>query len=178
MSDPSTSYYLDAALGPEGSQTLARRIADAAAKRKDIQGAAALAMFAGAVATAIQAALHIDLIALFSEGWSTAQGVRNAKRADGLSILKLGKHSVTRTLKPVITLSGMRQPLDMAIVLTGAFEGVALSVGREGIVSLGSGKCNVSVGLMLMGQQAGDPMTLQTWELPGERRFDPPLPLP
>ena len=172
------SLWLDAMLGPEGSDTLAKQLARVGAKDKSLAAMSALSLFQGAVAEAVKSCLHVDLLALLAEGWRTAQEIRAAKTADGVTVLKLGSHQIKREIKPVLKINGMDKPLDASVVVAGEFEGVELSIADGAIVSVGSGHCDVTLEFDLGGEALQDPMTLKDWKLPGEHRFDPPLPIP
>ncbi len=172
------SLWLDAVLQAEGADRLARRIADASAKDETLKSLGSLSLFQGAVADAVKPCLHIDLLAFFAEGWRTAQEIRAARDGDGVTILKLGSHAVTREIRPAIAISGIRKPLDMSFVFTGSFEGIELSIANGALASVGSGTCDLTIEFDLAGRALQDPVTLTKWKLPGEYRFDPPLEIP
>jgi hypothetical protein len=165
------TLWLDRVLGPDGMEKLGRRIAEAGAEGES-------QLFRGAVASEVKSCLHVDVLAFLADGWRTAGEIRDAARDGGTTVLKLGAHSVSREMKPVLTISGLRKPLDIAVVFTGTFEGVELSVADGALAGLGSGTCDLEIAFELAGRPLQDPITLKQWKMPGEYRFDPPLPIP
>lgn len=186
MTDPQNGLWLDEALGPEGTDALAQRLADAGAKDKKLQTPLIPEpMLRAAVMAALKPILHVDVLAFLAESWRTADEIRAARVTDPPDkpvIVKLAKHSITRELKPVIEVTigaPMRVPLDVTIALTGTFDGLALSIASGCVQSVGAGKCDLAMQVKLAGEATLEkPVTLKTWKLPGEHRFTPPLSIP
>ncbi|MBV8978662.1 MAG: hypothetical protein JO261_08535 [Alphaproteobacteria bacterium] len=175
MSPGNDSLWLDSVLGPESSDALAAQLAKAGAKDNSLS---AMSLFEGAVANAVKSCLHVDLLALLAEGWRTAQEIHAAKTAPGVTVLKLANHQIKREIKPVLKIDGIDKPLEASVVVAGHFKGIELSIANGAIVSVGSGHCDITLEFDLAGEALQDPTTLKDWQLPGEHRFDPPLPIP
>jgi hypothetical protein len=169
-------------LGPETSASLSRTVSDAARKADALAGAGPL--LDGAIAQAMKSALDFNVLAFLADGWSTAKQIHelaHTGKPGSVAIVKLGKHSITREMKPVVHVRlGVETnvPIDLSIQLTGTFDGIELSVGNGGILAVGSGTCGLALDLKLAGQPLGNTRKLATWKLPGEHRFAPPIAVP
>jgi len=184
MTDDIQSTRLGDLLGPQTTARLTQTVADAAGKTEGLAQCGPL--LHGAVEQAVTLALDMDVLAFLADAWSTAKAIHDLKaqdptKPDAVSIVKLGKHSITRELKPVVHVqlgAETRVPLNIAMALIGTFQGIELSVGAGGILAVGSGTCDLSVDFRLSGESLGNPTTLKTWKLPGEHRFTPPIAVP
>jgi len=179
--DTAQSTKLGDLLGPDTTAAMTQSVADAAAKTESLAHCGPL--LHGAVAQAVQSTLDLDVLAFLADAWSTASQIHDLKSVDpanpgAVAIVKLGKHSITRELKPVIHVrlgAETHVPLDIAVALIGSFQGIELSVGGGKILGVGSGSCDLSVDFRLAGQSLGTPRALKSWKLPGEHRFNPPV---
>ena len=182
MTDEIPSTRLGDLLGAKTVQSLTQTVADVAMKTGSLASAGPL--LKGAVEQAVGAALDMDVLAFLADAWTTAREIHALKkpdRPDAVSIVKLGKHSITRELKPVVHVrigAETDVPLDIALALIGAFEGIELSVGGGAILAVGSGACNLSLEFRLAEETVGEPVKLGAWKLPGEHRFTPPVAIP
>ena len=148
--------------------------------------AASLPMLPAAAASAVKSALHVDVLGLLADGWCTAKAIRAYKKPDKApagttSILELGEHSIERDIKPTITVKlgqGLSFPLDIALTVKGAFQGIKLSIRDAHLISVGSGACKLSAQVKVAGRGVHDALTLKTIELPGEYVFRTPLAIP
>lgn len=138
-----------------------------------------------AIADAVTSGLHIDVLGVIAEGWITAEEIEAYRvtapeNVGKVAVLKLAKHSITRELRPVVTIGlgkSIRVPIDIAAALTGTFEGIALSIADGCIRSVGAGTCELSLEIMLAGKSLGGPPP-KSWTLPGVYAFDPALHIP
>ncbi len=137
----------------------------------------------GAIIRAVMACLHFDPLVLLAEGWSTARDIRACRNADKATgkpvVLKLGAHSLSRDMHPAITVnlgSEKSFALDVALSLTGMFEGVELTISESKLIAVGSGTCSLSLQIKVAKRTVVS-RELKTLELPGEYRFAQPLAL-
>lgn len=137
-----------------------------------------------AISRAISNALHIDPLQLLADGWSTADDIRafnDAGHPTGKPVvLRLGAHSIERDLKPALTIdlgAQRRFDLDIALALSGAFNGVEISILQGKLISVGAGTCGFSMCVKALGQPVTQWKTLKSFALPAEYRFMQPLSL-
>ncbi|MGZ3306605.1 MAG: hypothetical protein ACXU8U_12160, partial [Asticcacaulis sp.] len=137
-----------------------------------------------AITRAISASLHVDPLQTLADGWSTAQDIRAFKDAANPTgkpvVLRLGAHSIERDLKPALTIdlgAQKRFNLDIALALSGSFNGVEISILQGKLISVGTGTCAFSLCVKALGQQATQWKTLKSIVLPAEYRFLQPLSL-
>ncbi len=179
------TLFLDTVLGPDAATDIGSAIAATAnlgARGLDI---ASSALVKQAIDTTVAAALHVDLIALLAEGWVLARDIADygdpEKHPEGTTaVLKLGEHSVERDIKPVITIdlgTTHRFPVDLVIGVTGTFRGIEIAIRDAAILSVGSGTCDIAVGLTLAGKDLWT-RTLADWRLPGVHVFTRPIAIP
>ena len=134
-----------------------------------------------AVERAVAAAMHVDPLQLLADGWATADDIRAFKAAGEPGqpvVLKLGAHSIERDLKPGITVDlGARRrfDLDMALTLSGAFEGIEISIVQGKLVSIGAGTCSLSVCIKVAGEAVTPDKTLKSLHLPAQYVFLQPV---
>jgi len=163
---------------------LEQRTSDAAdrdvALRRLMAGASLLR---NAVMRAVAAATHVDPLQILADGWATDDDIkafRDAGTPGRPVVLKLGEHSIERDLKPAIEveLGGKKRiALDMALTLSGAFEGVEISLVQGKLVSVGAGTCSLSIQIKVADEAVTPLKTLKSLQLPAEYRFMQPLAL-
>ncbi len=184
MTDSETGPWLDEILTPEDAAKFAQSLAEKSAQNAAFGGFAP-ELVRGALAKAVTSSLHLDVFATLVEGWRTANEIRAHRVPDpdhpgAVAVVKLGKHSITRELRPVVTIglgAGLRHPLDVAVALTGTFQGIELSIADGCIQAIGAGTCELSIAFTLGGETLDGPPP-KSWKLPGAHRFVPPLPIP
>lgn len=184
-SEPASELWLDVVLGDEGIAAVTsqvRRLVERDAKAK----VKSVAMLDSAIRERLASGLHVDVLDLLAEGWNKAvelDDCRERSRRSPLAtmIVTVGEHSISRDVKPEIVISysvQKRFPLAAGLTVAGTFEGIELAFKGGKIISVGSGRCAVSVQFKLKAKEIGKPWVLKRWNLPGEHRFDPPLALP
>jgi len=122
--------------------------------QKDIQPKFKIALphlLAPEIANKLSAGLHIDVLAFLAEGWYAALELDECRKQSLAAptssvIAKLGRHIVSRELKPnIVGTYGARQAFDVdaAVVLAGVFEGIELAFEKGRLVSRVLGNANL-----------------------------------
>jgi hypothetical protein len=144
---------------------------------------AGASLLRNAVMRAVAAATHVDPLQILADGWATDDDIkafRDAGTPGRPVVLKLGEHSIERDLKPSIEveLGGKKRiALDMALTLSGAFEGVEISLVQGKLVSVGAGTCSLSIQIKVADEAVTPLKTLKSLQVPAEYRFMQPLAL-
>jgi hypothetical protein len=181
---PDVFPWLDLALDGDDVGALGKDIAsliDRQSRQRKIE--TSIPLLRNAVINALMKALHVDFLGLFADGWSVANELHAYKHPDPpgrVAIVTLGKHQVSRDLKPVVTIHYGAQhslPLDMAFLIVGTFKGIELTLGGGEIIAVGSGHCDLSIQLLLDGKEAGTEKAIKDWKLPGSHAFEPGIPI-
>lgn len=180
----SGELWLDDMVDATTYAEIAQRTSEAADRDAGLRRLmAATSLLRHAVERAVAAALRVDPLQLLADGWATADDIRAFKAAGRPGqpvVLKLGAHSMERDLKPAITVDmGARRRfnLDMALTVTGAFEGVEISIVEGRLVSVGAGTCSLSLCVKVAGTAVAPDKTLKSLHLPAEYRFLQPIAL-
>ncbi len=184
MSDE--TLWLDAIVPGAAMARLTAQAGAAAAAGAQALSLGGSPMVTQSIAELVGSSLHLDLLALFAEGWASAAKIRDyrdAKKhpAGTLAVLKLGAHSIKREVKPVIVIDlggAHRFPVDVAIEIKGSFRGIELSIQDSEITAVGSGTCDIGVEPKLAGVAVCEPIILKSWKLPGRRVFKTPIKIP
>lgn len=179
------SLFLDTVLGRDAAVDIGSAITATAALGVRGLKIVPSALVKQAIDATVASALHVDLIALLAEGWVLAgdikaYGDRTVHPRGSTSILKLGKHDIERDIKPVVTIDlggSHRFPVDLTIAVTGTFEGVEIAIRDAAIVSVGSGRCSVTVTLRVAHETIWTE-SLADWRLPGLHMFEKPIAIP
>lgn len=172
-------------LTPEAQKRLEAQITRAADKdralRRFLNG---VPLARGIINAALDTALRADPFALLAEGWRTSKDIRKFHEGERAQlgepvVLKLAAHDIERDLMPEVVIdvgAERRFPLKLALTLSGAFEGVELSILDGDLISIGSGQCRLSLKVRVAGRTV-ESLTLGKLSLPGEHRLTPALPL-
>jgi hypothetical protein len=165
---------------------LKAKIAEAATLGGQAMAVGPTAIVDQAIDDTVQSALHLDLLALLAEGWTGASEIRayrstKAPPAGKAAVVRLGKHSVHRDVRPTIVVHfgvARRFPVDISVSVTGTFEGIELSIADGAITAVGTGTCQLSLQPKAGGANLGKPIVVHDWKLPGRYTFARPIAIP
>ena len=187
MTRSSQPIFLSDLFDANDKAALERQVAEAVVSDGALKGlVAGNAALSGAIVKAVTGAMHFEPLAVLAEGWRTARAIHAYRDPakyppDTTAILKLGKHSIERDIKPEITIKlGADQhfPLDLAMTLSGVFEGIELFIRNGKILAVGSGTCHLALSFKVAGHGVTERKTLATLKLPGAYEFVQPLAIP
>ena len=181
------AIYLDDLLHDDDLAALKKQVAAAIAGDSQLKAMAdATPTLGGVVGEKLVSSLHLDPVAVLADGWCTAKAIHGWRDPEKTppgkpQVLKLGKHSIARDIRPTITVKlGAEHsfPLNLAVTLSGIFEGVELTIAGGKIRSVGCGTCQLAIGFKVGGRPVTEPKTLTSFKLPGEYVFAQPLAIP
>ena len=178
----SGELWLDDLVDTDTYAEITQRTSDAADRDAGLRRMmAGTSLLRHAIERAVAAALRVDPLQLLADGWATADDIRAFKTAGQPGqpvILRLGAHRIERDLKPAITVDvGARHyfALDMALTVSGVFEGVELAILQGKLVSVAAGTCSLSLCIKVAGEVVTPEKTLKSLHLPAEYRFLQPI---
>jgi|GEM_PF-1192087 len=174
------ALWLDGLLDAETRSDIEKQINGAIDKDRTLRNLVmATPILRGAINRAVMACLHFDPLVLLADGWCAARDIRASRKAGQPVVLKLGAHGLSRDMRPAVTIdlgSEKSFALNVALSLTGYFEGVELTISDSKLLSVGSGTCRLSLQIKVADRTVTG-KDLKMLHLPGEYRFVQPLDL-
>ena len=138
------------------------------------------------LAKELEEGLANGLMSWLAKGWSVARQLRELKNEEGKdgkpALFKLGRHKMTGTLHPEITIScggTSLPPVRFDVPMEATINATSLRVKDGHITGLGGGECAVVMRIEYDGEDLTGDLPLKTFKLPTEYAFrEPGIPIP
>ncbi|MCJ2186482.1 hypothetical protein [Novosphingobium beihaiensis] len=138
------------------------------------------------MADAVAQSVPGDKVQWLMKGWAFAKELKSYKDPKAhppteTAVLKLGKHELSGTFHPVLTVrceGAVMARLRFDMFLRGAFNAVSIAIKGGRIVSCGGGQCKLTMSFKFRDIDLTGPVELGTFRLPGKLEFANPIAIP
>lgn len=143
-------------------------------------------MVKSSVADALSQATATDKAYWLFRGWAFARELKAYKDkdkypSDQTNLLKLGKHKLSGTLKPVVTITieGVTlAKLAFEVEVKGNFNAVSIKIRDGRIIAFGGGECELTVVCTFSKVDLTGPVRIAKLDLPPNFEFEDPITIP